>query len=220
MKRRDFSAVTLGACGLAAAPALLLATAPARAQGGVPVEGKDYRRLGTPMPEPGNGKIEVIDFFWYGCPHCNAFGPTLDAWIKQLPPDVQTKRVPVAFRESTVSQQRIYYALEDMKLAETMHRRVFAAIHVDHLAMDQPGEIAAWMTKNGVDGTKFLEYYNSFSVQNKVRQATLLVQAYRLDGVPAIGIGGRYLTSPSMAGSPERALMVANFLIEKVRAKG
>jgi protein dithiol oxidoreductase (disulfide-forming) len=218
MKRRAFSTAVLGACAVVGTP-LLVAAPPVAAQGGVPVEGKDYQRLSTPLPAPTNGKVEVLDFFWYSCPHCNAFGPQLDAWIKKLPADVQVKRVPVAFRESNVAQQRIYYALEEMKLVEAMHRRVFAAIHVDHLALDQPNEIAAWMTKNGVDGTKFLEYYNSFSVQTKARQATQLAQAYRLDGVPAIGVQGRYLTSPSMAGSPERALMVASFLIEKSRGK-
>lgn len=214
MKRREFSTALLctGATLLLAAPAT-------RAQGGAPVEGKDFQRLAAPLPPPAGGKIEVIDFFWYGCPHCNVFGPQLDAWAKKLPADVQLKRVPVAFREASVPHARIYYALEEMKLTETMHRRVFAAIHVDRQTLDQPEAIAAFMTKNGVDGAKFLEFYNSFSVQTKARQAALTWQAYRLDGVPAIGIQGRYLTSPSMAGSPERALAVANYLIDKVRAK-
>ena len=212
MKRREFAAAT-------AAAALGMAVLPASAQGGAPVEGKDYQRLSTPLPVPPGGKIEVIDFFWYGCPHCNAFGPMLDAWAKTLPADVSLRRVPVAFRESSVAHQRIYYALEEMKLTETLHRRVFAAIHVDRQAMDKPAEIAAFMTRNGVDGAKFLDYYNGFSVQTKVRQATQLAQAFKLDGVPAVGIQGRYLTSPSMAGTPERALAVAGYLIQQVRGK-
>ena len=216
LKRREFSAAALLAC---AGTTLGLATSAAQAQGGAPVEGKDYQRLATPLPAPSGGKIEVIDLFWYGCPHCNAFGPLLDAWAKKLPADVQFKRVPVAFRESSIAHQRIYYALEEMKLTETMHRRVFAAIHVDRQRLEDPTEIVAFMNKNGVDGAKFLEYYNGFSVQTKARQASQLVQAYRLDGVPAIGIQGRYLTSPSMAGSPERALAVANYLIDKARGK-
>jgi len=144
----------------------------------------------------------------------------LDAWAKKLPPDVIFRRVPVAFREEPfVAQQRIFYALEEMKLTDTMHRRVFAAIHVDRQRLDKPAEISAFMTKNGVDGAKFLEHYNGFSVQTKVRQATQLAQAYKLDGVPAIGIQGRYFTSASMAGSPERALAVAEYLIQQVRSK-
>src|SRR5512147_2997978 len=123
MKSREFSAAVLGAYRAAGAP-LLLTPPAARAQAGLPVEGKDYQRLGTPLPAPANGKIEVIDFFWYGCPHCNAFGPKLDTWAKSLPADVQFRRVPVALRESTVPHQRIFYALDEMKLSESMHRRV------------------------------------------------------------------------------------------------
>jgi len=217
MKRREFSAVlatgTLGA-------ATLIANS-AQAQGAAPIEGKDFLRLSTPLPAPPGGKIEVIDFFWYGCQHCNAFGPTLDAWAKKLPPDVILRHVPVAFREEPfVAHQKIYFALEEMKLSESMHRRVFAAIHVDRQRLDKPAEIAAFMTKNGVDGDKFLSHYNGFSVQTKVRQATQLAQAYKLDGVPAIGIQGRYFTSASMAGSPERALAVADYLIQQARVKG
>ena len=145
----------------------------------------------------------------------------LDAWTKKLPADVSFRRVPVAFREEPyVAHQRIFYALEEMKLTDTMHRRVFAAIHVDHMRLDKPADIAAFMTKNGVDGAKFLEYYNGFSVQTKARQAAQLAQAYKLDGVPAIGIQGRYFTSASMAGSHERALAVTDYLIQQVRAKG
>jgi thiol:disulfide interchange protein DsbA len=214
LQRREFAAAAL-----CAGSALWLGAPRARAQGGAPVEGRDYLRLATPLPPPAHGKIEVIDFFWYGCPHCNAFGPQFDLWAKNLPPDVQLRRVPVAFREASVPHQRIYYALEEMKLTDTLHRRVFAAIHVDRQALDQPAQIAAFMTKQGIDGAKFMEHYNGFSVQTKARQATMTWQAYKLDAVPAIGIQGRYLTSPSMAGSPERALFVAAYLMDRVRAK-
>ena len=217
MKRREFSAVlatgTLGAA--------TLMTNPAQAQGGAPVEGKDFLRLSSPLPAPPGGKIEVIDFFWYGCPHCNAFGPQLDAWAKKLPPDVIYRHVPVAFREEPfVAHQKIFYALDEMKLSEAMHRRVFAAIHVDRQRLDKPAEIAAFMTKNGVDGAKFLEFYNGFSMQNKVRQARQLAEAYKIDGVPAIGIQGAYFTSGTLAGTNERALAVADFLIQRSRGKG
>ena len=216
MKRREFSAVlATGPLGVGS-----LMANPAQAQGGAPVEGKDFLRLSSPLPAPPGGKIEVIDFFWYGCPHCNTFGPQLDAWAKKLPPDVIFRHVPVAWREEPfVAHQKIFYALDEMKLSEAMHRRVFAAIHVDRLRLDKPADIAAFMTKNGVDGDKFLEHYNGFSVQTKVRQATQLAQAYKLDGVPAIGVQGRYFTSATLAGSPERALAVADYLIQQVRGK-
>jgi thiol:disulfide interchange protein DsbA len=216
MKRRQFSAAL--ATGALAAANLPHA---AQAQGGAPVEGKDYVRLGSPLPAPPGGKVEVVEFFWYGCPHCNAFEPILEPWAAKLPTSVSFRRVPVAFREEPfVAHQRIYYALEEMNLVDTMHRRVFAAIHVDHLRLDKPAEIAAFMTKNGVDGTKFLQYYNGFSVQTKARQAAQLAQAYKIDGVPAIGIQGKYFTSATLAGNHEQALAVADYLIRRERAKG
>ena len=216
MKRRDFSISVLGA-GLAAG-----GFGPARAQaGGLPVEGKEYVKLGQPAPVPTPGKVEVIEFFWYGCPHCNAFEPSLDAWQKKLPADVAFRRVPVAFRdEPYVAHQRIFYALDEMKLIEQMHRKVFYAIHNDRQRLDKPADIAAFMTKNGVDGTQFLAHYNGFSMQSKLAQAAQLAKAYRIDGVPSVGVQGRYFTSPSLAGSHERALAVADWLIQQSRSKG
>jgi protein dithiol oxidoreductase (disulfide-forming) len=218
MKRREFSAGLLGA-GLATAA--LSAAAPARAQGG-PVEGTHYVRLSQPVPTIAEaGKIEVIEFFWYGCPHCNAFEPTLEAWVKKLPADVMFRRVPVAFREEPfVAHQRIYYALEAMGQVDTMHRKVFYAIHNDRQHLDKPAEISAFMAKNGIDGAKFLDAYNSFGVQTKVRQAKLLAEAYKIDGVPALGIQGRYFTSGTLAGGTDKALEVTNFLLQRARKNG
>ena len=146
MHRREFSTALLGASVLAAG-------LPAAAQGG-PVEGTHYVRLGQPLPVTApSGKVEVVEFFWYGCPHCNAFEPMLDAWTKKLPADVSFRRVPVAFRDEPFgTHQRIYYALETMNQVEAMHRKVFYAIHNDRQKLDKPAEIAAFMTKNGVDG--------------------------------------------------------------------
>jgi thiol:disulfide interchange protein DsbA len=222
MKRRQFSA-HLVAIGLLARIAGLTAAfglgRTAQAQQSW-VEGTHYVKLAQPQPVPGNGKIEVIEFFWYGCPHCNAFEPTLESWVKKLPPDVAFRRVPVAFRDEPFgAHQRIYYALEAMGLVEQMHRKVFYAIHNERQRLDKPQDIAAFMTKNGVDGAKFLEAYNSFGVQTKQRQAKQLADAYKIDGVPAMGIDGRYFTSGTLAGSPERSLMVADSLIAQSRKR-
>jgi thiol:disulfide interchange protein DsbA len=210
MNRREFSLQMLSA-----AAATSLAGA-AQAQGGTPVEGTHYVKLNQPLPVP-PGKIEVIEFFWYGCPHCNDFEPALDAWSKKLPEDVAFRRVPVAFREAYVPHQKIFYALEAMGLIPTMHRKVFYAIHGERQRLDKPADIAAFMQKNGVDGDKFLEQYNSFSVQTKVRQASKLAADYKIDGVPAIGIQGRYYTSGALAGSPGGSLAVADHLIQRSR---
>ena len=211
MHRREFSTALLGASVLAVG-------LPAAAQGG-PVEGTHYVRLGQPLPVTAPaGKVEVVEFFWYGCPHCNAFEPMLDAWTKKLPADVSFRRVPVAFRdEPFTTHQRIYYALETMNQVEAMHRKVFYAIHNDRQKLDKPAEIAAFMTKNGVDGAKFVEIMNSFGVQTKARQAKQLAEAYKIDGVPALGVQGRFYTSGSLAGSPEQSLRVTEFLIERSR---
>ena len=218
IKRREFAAGLLGA-GLGTV-ACSIAT-PAQAQGG-PVEGTHYVRLSQPLPTIAEaGKIEVIEFFWYGCPHCNAFEPVLDAWAKKLPADVAFRRVPVAFREEPfVAHQRIFYALEAMGQVEAMHRKVFYAIHNDRAHLDKPAEISAFMAKNGLDGAKFLEIYNSFAVQTKARQAKQLAEAYKIDGVPAIGIQGRYFTSGTLAGGTDKALEVTNFLLQRARKTG
>ena len=216
MNRREFS-TQLVAAGVGLSAAVM--AAPAAPQF-VPVEGTHYVRLSEPLPVPA-GKIEVIEFFWYGCPHCNAFEPTLDAWQKKLPADVLFRRVPVAFRDEPYgTHQRIYYALETMGLIPTMHRKVFYAIHGERQRLDKAPEIAAFMAKNGVDSAKFLEVFNSFSVQTKARQARQLSAAYKIDGVPALGVQGRYFTSGSMAGTNEAALSVVDFLVQKVRKSG
>ena len=214
MKRREF-ATCLGTVALAVSAPL------ARAQN-TPVEGTHYVRLSQPVATIAEaGKIEVVEFFWYGCPHCNAFEPSLEAWVKKLPADVVFRRVPVAFREEPfVAHQRLYYALEAMGQVEAMHRKVFYAIHNDKQQLAKPADIQAFMTKNGVDGAKFLDVFNSFGVQTKAKQARQLSEAYKIDGVPALGIQGRYFTSGTLAGNTDRALEVTNFLLQRARKPG
>ncbi len=216
IQRRQFST-----CLIAAASGAAFARN-AHAQAAAPVvEGKDYVRLSQPLPAPANGKIEVIEFFWYGCPHCFSFEPAVEAWAKQLPADVEFRRVPVYFREEPFSaHQRLYYSLEQLGLVATMHGKVFNAIHIDHQRLDKPDDMAAFMAKNGVDAKKFLEAYNSFSVQTKARQARQLAEAYKVDAVPAIGVQGRYYTTATFAGSNDRMLVVANALIQRIRKGG
>ena len=213
MKRREFSTTLIGAGVTALAwPAL------APAQGG-PIEGKHYVRLSQPLPaNVPAGKIELIEFFWYGCPHCSAFEPALEAWVRQLPADVVFHRVPVAFgAEPFVAHQRIFYALDSLGLVGAMHRKVFYAIHNDHQRLDKPADISAFMAKNGIDATKFMEAFGSFTTQTRLRQANQLVEGYKIDGVPAIGIQGRYYTSGTLAGNHEKALAVTDLLVQRLR---
>ena len=216
IQRRQFT-TSLLAAGAAGTLLPLATQAQAQAQQ-FPVEGTNYVRLGQAVPVPTGGKIDVIEFFWYGCPHCNAFEPTLEAWLKNLPPDVAFRRVPIAFSEEPfVAHQRIFYALDGMGLIPTMHRKVFYAIHNDRMRLAKPDEIAAFMAKNGVDSAKFLETYNSFSVQTKASQAKQLAQSYKIDAVPAMGVQGRYFINGTMSGTNDRMVVVADALILKVR---
>ena len=216
MNRRAFSTTLLGASAAALAlPGFV------QAQGG-PIEGKQYIRLSQPLAVFAEaGKIEVIDFFRYGCPHCHAFEPTLDAWARQLPADVAFRRVPAAFGiEAFVAHQRIFYALDSLGLIGAMHRKVFYAIHNERMRLDQPAEISAFMAKNGVDETKFMEAYGSFGTQAKLRQANQLVDGYKIDGVPALGIQGRFFTSGTLAGDNPRSLAVVDYLVQRLRKPG
>jgi thiol:disulfide interchange protein DsbA len=210
MKRREFSsALALAGLALGATPA-------ARAQSGF-VEGKDYVKLATPVPTGTPGKIEVVEFFWYGCPHCNAFEPQLDAWSKKLPADVAFRRVPVGFTALHETHARLFYALEALQQVETLHRKVFAAIHQQRKRLDKEADIVAFVTENGLDGAKFAEAFKSFGVATKVRQAKALTEAYKIDGVPSLGIQGRFFTSGSLAGSNDRALAATEYLIGVAR---
>jgi thiol:disulfide interchange protein DsbA len=213
MKRRDFSL----ACGAAVAGAALI-QCPALAQGKPPESGVDYVVLEKPATvEVPTGKIEVIEFFWYSCPHCNVFEPTFDAWSKRVPKDVVVRRVPIAFQSDFVPQQRLFYALDAMGLVDKLHRKVFAAIHVEKQRLDRTDAIADWVVKQGVDKVKFLEQYNSFTTATKATRATSLQNAYKIEGVPALGVAGRFYTDGTLAKSMERALQVVEFLAASVR---
>jgi protein dithiol oxidoreductase (disulfide-forming) len=210
MNRRDLTRT-----GLAAA---LLAAGAARAQGGAPVEGKDFVRLGAPAPVAAPaGKVEVVEFFSYGCPHCYSFEPMLDAWVKKLPADVAFRRVPAAFNAAWEGLAKIYYALEATGQLDALHKRVFAAIHVQRQRLDKEADIAAFVKSAGGDDAKFLDAFKSFGVATKLRQGKQLAEAYRIDGVPTLGIHGRWFTSGSLAGTHERALAVAEQLIQRAR---
>ncbi len=211
MKRRSF------ATGLLAASAGL-GTSLAGAQQAFRA-GKDYLALERPLPtDVGPGKVELIEFFWYSCPHCNAFEPTFVQWIKNAPKDVVVRRVPVAFRDDFAPQQRLYYTLEAMDLIESVHAKVFHAIHVERLPLNTDALIQAWVEKQGVDVKKFADTSKSFGVAGKVKRAVQLQNEFRVEGVPSLGIAGRFYTDGSLAGSMERALKVAESLLAQSRA--
>lgn len=212
MKRREFSTA-------AAVAALSLPVAgPAFAQARQFKEGKDYVKLGKPVASDAPaGKVEVIEFFWYSCGHCNAFEPTLEAWIKSAPKELHIRRVPVAFNSSFAPQQKLYYTLEGLGKLPELHSKVFRAIHVERLPLNKDDLIFDWIGKQGVDVAKFKEIYNSFTVANQVRKATQLQDAYQVEGVPSMGVAGRYYTDGSLAGSMQSVLQIVEYLAGEVR---
>jgi thiol:disulfide interchange protein DsbA len=210
MKRRLFSTSLM--CTAAG-----LGSLPAWAQQAFK-SGKDYITLDRPLAtEAGAGKIEVLEFFWYSCPHCNAFEPGFAQWVKNAPKDVVVRRVPVAFREDFAPQQRLYYTLEAMDLLEKMHGRVFTAIHGEKQMLNTDASVLAWAEKQGIDKAKFSEIYKSFGVATKIKRAVQLQNDFKIEGVPSLGVAGRYYIDGTLAGNMDRALKVADSLIAQTR---
>ena len=215
MNRREFSigaACVLGAAAIIGVPGVVFG------QVKKPEDGTEYltlnQRVGVDAPP---GKVEVIEFFWYSCPHCYAFEPQLTSWLKKLPPDVSFKRVPIAFRDDFVPQQRLYYTLEAMGKVDELHAKVFQAIHANRQPTNRDEDIFQFAEKNALDRAKFKELYSSFSVSSKVRRAVQLQEAYKVQGVPALGIAGRYYTDAGLAGTMDRALLVTDYLVAETR---
>jgi len=182
--------------------------------------GQDFVRLEPPAPiDTPAGRIEVIEFFWYGCPHCNAFEPMLSEWIKTLPGDVAFRRVPVAFQQSFIAHQQLFYALEAMNLVAQLHARVFAAIHNERRRLVSAPAILSWVHDQGVDTAQFSGHFQSFSTESKVRRANQLTDAYQVQGVPALGVAGRFYTDAELTRNMGRALQVASFLVDQVRGR-
>jgi protein dithiol oxidoreductase (disulfide-forming) len=208
MNRREFS--TLGAASLA-----VLGAPVAWAQ---PTAGANYVRLSQRQPTVDANRIEVVEFFWYGCPHCFSFEPALDAWARRQPADVLFRRIPVAFREVPfVIHQKLYFSLETLGLVDSLHRKVFSAIHVDRNMLDSQDKILDFAVKNGVDRAKFADTLNSFGVATKARQAGALAAGYKIDGTPALGVNGQFYTSGTLAGGNEASLAVVDQLVAQIR---
>jgi thiol:disulfide interchange protein DsbA len=209
MQRRDFS---LAAVSLALAP---LATT-SHAQGGAFKAGTDYVVLGKPAPvDTPAGKVEVLEFFSYNCPHCAAFEPRMEAWAKRQPPHVVFRRVPVPFvGNDTEAKQRLYYTLEAMDKLDEFQPKIFQAIHQQRMNLTGDAAILAWVEKQpGLDAKKFAELFKSFSVVGKAKRAAQLTAAYQVAGVPALGVAGRWYVDGDTAGSLDRALQVVDALV-------
>jgi thiol:disulfide interchange protein DsbA len=184
-----------------------------------PFEGHEYARVRSPQPVATGNKVEVLEFFWYRCPHCFQLEPALEKWLTNLPKDAQLRRVPAVFRDDWMPGAKIFYSLEQLKLLDRLHGKVFNAYHVENLNLNTPAVLDAWIAKQGVDRKQFESVYNSFSIQSKAMQGARLAGAYGINGVPTFVIDGKYVTSMSMTGNEGRLFEVLDQLIAKARAE-
>ncbi|MDH4610658.1 thiol:disulfide interchange protein DsbA/DsbL [Pseudomonas sp. BN102] len=180
--------------------------------------GKQYVELSSPVPVSVPGKIEVVELFWYGCPHCYQFEPTLNPWAEKLPADVNFVRIPAMFGGLWNVHGQLFITLESMKVEQQVHKAVFEAIHKDGKKLATPDEMAEFLAGQGVDKDAFLKAYNSFGVKGQMEKAKKLAMAYQITGVPTLVVNGKYRFDISSSGGPEQTLKVAEHLIDKERA--
>jgi len=176
-------------------------------------------RLIAPQPVETGDKIEVVDFFWYGCPHCNDFQPSLEDWSKRKPADVVLRRVPAVFRDSWAPHARIYYTLEQLGELERLHQKVYFSYHVEELQMSRPDVMERWAVANGIDRELWRKAYSSAAVDARIENAKRLTEAYTLQGTPSLVVDGRYLTSSSMVSSYPEMIQILEGLIRIARGK-
>jgi thiol:disulfide interchange protein DsbA len=183
-----------------------------------PAHAAPYDTLDPVQPSDSPGKVEVLEFFFYTCPHCNAIEPLIEKWRKTLPDSVVFKSVPVAFNASMHDMQKLYYTLEALGRLD-LHPQVFKAIHEQHKNLTQAKDIIDWAAAQGLDRQAFTDAFNSFGVQTKVARADEMTKSYHVEGTPTLAIGGRYLTSPSNTGTYQGAVDEADKLVKQLLAQ-
>lgn len=182
-----------------------------------PQAGRDFTPISPPLMTP-KGKIEVVEFFSYGCNHCNDFHPLITAWAAKLPKDVSFRRVPVSFnRPEWARLSRIYYALEATGDLTKLDAAVFIAIHEQRVAFKTDEAVVAWAASKGIDGKKFGDALASFSMQSKVQRGDQEAAAARIRGVPAMAVDGRFLINNEAAANYDELLKLTDAVIAKAR---
>ena len=199
----------------------LLATAVAAfglATGALAQMPQPFSLLNPPQPVEGGGKIEVIEFFWYGCPHCARLEPFVQKWAANLPKDVVFKRMHALPGNQWVEHATLFYSLESMGLLDKLHMKAFDAIHSENLNLNTKATREQWLAKQGVDVAKYNEVEKSFSVQTKINNARQKTGSFKVDGVPMMYVNGKYFTSNTHAkGDTARIMVIVDQLVEKSR---
>jgi protein dithiol oxidoreductase (disulfide-forming) len=181
------------------------------------IEGKDYTVLPAPQSTESDQHIEVIEFFWYGCPHCNDLHPHLENWLRNKPADVKFHYVPAIFRSNWMPAAKTFYAMESLGITSKLHEKIYHAIHRGKIDLSKDQILFDWIEKQGVERDKFVDAYNSFTVQNQANRSAQMIRQYKITGVPALVVDGKYLTTGKLSGTPEETISVLKQLIEKAR---
>ena len=176
-----------------------------------------FQVLSPSQPADGGGKVEVLEFFWYGCPHCYALEADVNAWLKKLPGDVVFKRVHAAPNEAWAESARIYYTLESMGVIDQYHAKVFEAFHKENQNLANARIREEWLKKSGIDVAKYHEVEKSFTVATKLQRAKQMTLNYKVDGVPRVFVNGKYYTAPEFAGGGSRVFQVVDQLVAMAR---
>ena len=176
--------------------------------------GRDYKLLNPPQPTSNGSQIEVVEFFFYECPHCYHLDGPLSQWEKKKPKDVKLQLVPVIFRESAEPMARTFYALEALGQSARLHKELFEALHVRNMDLSDEAKITDFVAKHGVDRAKFGAAYNSFSMSSKIAHSNQMVQSYGVRGTPTIVVDGKYVISNLQ---PEDAIAVLDEVIKVAR---
>lgn len=191
----------------------------AGAFGQQPLRQKLEYDLIAPQPVATGARIEVIEFFWYGCPHCANLQTPLDGWLSRKPADVELRRIPAVFRDSWIPHARLYYTLEALGEVGRLHHAVYRAIHLEKDSLMTPEATGAWASRNGIEPARWLGVYNSPEIERKVQESKKHTIAYAIEGTPSLVVDGRYLTSSSKAESMPQVITILDGLIAMAREK-
>ena len=195
---------------LALAATTLAFAGPAAAQG-------QFAPVNPPQPTETPGKVEVIEFFWYGCPHCYSLEPAVAKFVQSAPKDVVFRRVPAVPSDAWAEAAKMFYTLEAMGQLEAKHQKVFDAIHQERLNLNNKRIREEWLAKNGIDVAKYNEMEKSFSVATKLQKAKQMTYAYKVDSVPRLVVNGKYYTGPEIAGGTQNMFPVVEKLLDTAR---
>jgi thiol:disulfide interchange protein DsbA len=178
-------------------------------------EGTDYQRLPSSVSTSTANKIEVVEFFWYGCSHCYNLEPVIEAWLTHKPENVEFLRIPAVLGRNWEPHARTFYAAQLLGVEDKIHKSLMDAFHVQKRSLSNEAQIADFFAEHGINKETFLKAYNSFDVELQLRRSQQLVQRLGIDGVPTIIVNGKYLTNGTMAGSTARIFEIVDYLVNK-----